>query len=166
VEKHRISTIVEFGCGDGAQLELADYPHYIGFDVAPTSVNLCREKFANKPEYSFHLVGSPVYSDVEPADLALSLDVIFHLVEDEVFETYMQKLFDSARKFVIIYAYDFEKTYASRHERGRNFTGWISRNASEWEMILHIPNRYPYDASDPENTSQSNFFVFGQRSKS
>lgn len=162
VEKHQISSIIEFGCGDGAQLELAVYPHYIGFDVAPTSVNLCREKFADKSEYSFHLVGSPEYSDIEPADLALSLDVIFHLVEDEVFETYMHKLFASSEKYVVIYAYDFEKKYASKHERGRSFTVWIERNAPMWKPVLKVPNQYPYNPSDPNNTSQSDFFVYAK----
>ncbi|MFP4307059.1 MAG: methyltransferase domain-containing protein [Desulfococcaceae bacterium] len=165
VELHQISSIVEFGCGDGAQLELAVYPQYIGFDVAPTSVNFCREKFAGKSEYSFHLVGSTEYSDIEPVDLALSLDVIYHLVEDEVFDKYMHKLFSSSKKFVIIYAYNFEKIYASRHERGRNFTAWVLRNTPNWELVSQVPNRYPYDVSEPENTSQSNFFVFEKRIK-
>lgn len=38
------------------------------------------------------------------ADLSLSLDVIYHLVEDEVFETYINTLFKSARRYVIIYS--------------------------------------------------------------
>ena len=37
------------------------------------------------------------------AELALSLDVIYHLVEDTVYESYMGQLFDSATKYVIVY---------------------------------------------------------------
>lgn len=166
IKEQEISTIVEFGCGDGAQLELADYPSYIGFDVAPTSINLCQEKFAGRPEYNFYLVGSTEYENLQPVDLALSLDVIYHLVEDDVFETYMRKLFSSARRYIIIYAYDFDRTYASRHERGRNFTKWIMQNAPEWKMTSRVPNRYPYDPLNPNNTSQSDFFIFEPRNRS
>src|SRR5215210_4430947 len=33
----------------------------------------------------------------ESAELALSLEVIYHLVEDEVFESYMRRLFGSSK---------------------------------------------------------------------
>ena len=42
----------------------------------------------------------------ETADLALSLDVVFHLVEDEVFAQYMQTLIQAGNRYVIIYASD------------------------------------------------------------
>ena len=38
------------------------------------------------------------------ADLTLSLDVIYHLVEDDVFVSAMRALFDKAARFVVIYA--------------------------------------------------------------
>jgi hypothetical protein len=46
VREHDVASVIEFGCGDGAQLTLADYPSYLGFDVADESVELCRSKFA------------------------------------------------------------------------------------------------------------------------
>src|SRR5690625_7083258 len=36
VSEHGIRTVTEFGCGDGNQLLLAQYPQYLGIDVSPT----------------------------------------------------------------------------------------------------------------------------------
>lgn len=165
VKKNGISSIVEFGCGDGEQLRLANYPSYVGFDVAKTAVDMCREKFSDNPNYEFHLVGSERFNTLQPLDLALSLDVIYHLIEDEVFDAYMRKLFASAERYVVIYAYNFERTYSSQHERGRKFTPWIEHHAPAWKLMQRVPNRYPYDPADPENTSQSDFFVFKYEGK-
>lgn len=45
-------------------------------------------------------------------DLALSLDVIYHLIEDEIFEKYMKDVFRASTKYVIIYSTDFEKSFS------------------------------------------------------
>lgn len=165
VKKNGISTVVEFGCGDGAQLELFNFLNYIGFDVSKTAINVCTQKFTDNPSYEFHLVGSELYNNLQPVDLALSLDVIFHLVEGEVFDRYMWKLFSSSKQYVVIYAYDFERSYSAPHERGRNFTRWVEENAPNWGLTEKVPNRYPYDATDSDNTSQSEFFVYEYRIK-
>ena len=163
VREHEISSVVEFGCGDGAQLQLAKYPIYTGFDVSPKAIEICTTKFEGNTTYDFYLVGSRNFYEFDTADLALSLDVIYHLIEDDVFETYMGKLFASAERFVVIYAYDFDKIYSSRHERGRKFTGWIDVHAQDWTLMQKVPNPYPHDPSDPNNTSQSDFFVYIRR---
>ena len=35
VRARGIDSVIEFGCGDGAQLALAEYPAYVGIDVSP-----------------------------------------------------------------------------------------------------------------------------------
>ncbi len=74
--------MIEYGCGDGNQLILADYPQYIGFDVSPDAVALCKKIFSADLTKAFHLMDE--YNH-QTADLTLSLDVIYHLVEDECF---------------------------------------------------------------------------------
>lgn len=160
VAVHGITSVVEFGCGDGAQLRRACYPKYTGFDVSPTAVEFCRQAFAQKPGTEFFLCGSDEYDAFQPVDLALSLDVIFHLVEDDIYEAYMRKLFRSARRYVIIYAYDCEKVYKARHERGRAFTGWIEQNEPKWRLCRRVANRYPFDPQTPDSTSQADFFMY------
>lgn len=160
IKKNGISTIVEFGCGDGAQLSLLNCPAYIGFDVAEKAIEICKQKFDEEKSFKFFLLDDDEFNLLEKQELALSLDVIYHLIEEEVFESYMKKLFDSASRFVIIYAYSFDKTYNSKHEMGRDFLSWVGKNIEGWELFQKLENQYPYDKNSPDNTSQSDFYFF------
>jgi hypothetical protein len=140
VAKESIRSVIEFGCGDGNQLLLAKYPRYAGFDVSLTAVNKCRKKFHSDATKTFDLMDN--YAG-QSADLVLSLDVIYHLVEDPVFEEYMRKLFLASKRYVAIYSSDFNGNPGSDpHVRARKFSGWIERNLQGWSLIKHIPNRY------------------------
>ena len=86
VRENNITSIIEYGCGDGNQLRSADYPRYLGFDVSPAAVSKCQQIFAQDPTKQFRLISQ--YAG-ETAELTLSLDVIYHLVEDDVFDSYM-----------------------------------------------------------------------------
>jgi len=161
VEKHSVSTVIEYGCGDGNQLTLADYPHYLGFDVSATALMLCRQQFANDNAKSFYAMDE--YAS-QRAELTLSLDVIYHLVEDDIFNDYMKRLFASSDRFVIVYASNTENKVQSRpaaHVRHRKFTRWVEEHESQWQLIEEIPNRYPYSATT--NTgSFADFYVFSK----
>ena len=75
----------------------------------------------------------------ERADLTLSLDVIYHLVEDTVFECYMRTLFDSSKRYVIVYASDTDDNpiHEGTHVRHRKFSRWIRENAPNWTLVKH-----------------------------
>src|ERR1041384_374893 len=97
----------------------------------------------------------------EKADLCLSLDVVYHLVEDAVFDGYMQRLFDSAERYVIVYSSNTDEGPGERvpHVRHREFTRWVAENRPGWKMIRHVPNRFPYGGSAKEG-SFADFFIF------
>jgi SAM-dependent methyltransferase len=157
VRGHEIRTVIEFGCGDGNQLKLMEYPSYLGLDVSETAIAQCRELFAGDYTKRFELISD--YHD-EKADLTLSLDVIYHLVEDEVYERYMRRLFDASLRFVVIYSSNFdEQDPADAHVRHRAFTPWVERNAPQWRLIDHIPNRHPFKG-DPAEGSHADFFIY------
>ena len=151
-------TVIEFGCGDGSQLEIAKYPRYIGLDVSETVIDSCKEKFSSDMSKTFKLMRE---YDGEIADLSLSLDVIYHLVEDEVFEDYMRVLFQAARRYVIIYSSDFDNKegYAGTHVLHRKFTKWVQENVSDWMLLDHIANRYPYKG-DYRTGSSADFYMY------
>ncbi|MGV0961462.1 MAG: methyltransferase domain-containing protein [Limnohabitans sp.] len=161
IKEHDVESVVEFGCGDGNQLRLAEYPRYAGYDVSPRSIEMCRNLFAGDPSKSFHLISE---FTGEKADLSLSLDVIYHLVEDEVFHTYMATLFRSSAQWVIVYSSNRDTNDAdqSLHVRHRKFTEWIAREVAGYELIGHTPNRYPMDRFGAEG-SFADFFVFQKR---
>jgi len=125
-------------------------------DVSQTVIDACRERFADKPCYSFRHTSEAL--DNLRADLTLSLDVIYHLVEDDVFDVYMRRLFDTSTSWVIIYASNEDRAEAA-HVRHRAFTKWIRKNRPEFGLIRVVYNPYPYNPDDPSNTSFANFYV-------
>ncbi len=151
-------TVIEFGCGDGNQLSLATYPEYIGFDVSQTVIGECTKRFSSDNSKMFKLMKD---YDGETADLSLSLDVIYHLIEDEIFESYMRTLFKASNQYVIVYASDSEDNEGleGTHVRHRKFTKWIHDNLPQWKLIEHIPNRYPY-AGDYRTGSFADFYIY------
>jgi len=158
VRKHEVLSVIEFGCGDGNQLTLAQYPDYFGYDVSARAIEICRSKFSNDPRKQFGLVS--IY-DNRLADLSLSLDVIFHLVEDAVFHDYMLRLFAASNRFVGIYSSNTEDSNQSQapHVKHRMFSNWIAENASGWSLLEHVPNRFP-DNGNNRTTSFSEFFFY------
>lgn len=142
VAQHQVSSVIEFGCGDGSQLRFARYPAYAGYDVSETAVALCRQVYATDPTKTFHLMQE--YDGVK-ADLSLSLDVIYHLTEDDTFESYMRTLFGAAERYVIVYSSNTDERSAEqlKHVRHRRFTTWVERHLPEWKLIQHVPNKYP-----------------------
>jgi hypothetical protein len=160
VQENGINTVIEYGCGDGNQLTLAQYPHYIGFDVSTDAITLCRQQFAQDAHKSFKLVRD--YAD-EKAELTLSLDVVYHLVEDAVFDSYMRSLFDAATLYVVIYSSDTNEqtNFQSPHVRHRQFSTWIRQHRPAWTLIRHIPNQYPYQP-DSQTGSFADFYFYQQ----
>jgi len=155
VKDNNIKSVIEFGCGDGNQLSLANYPNYCGYDVSNKSIELCKQKFENDQTKNFkHLseYGKKTY------DLSLSLDVIYHLTEDEVYNSYIETLFQSSKNYVIIYSSNDENIKSTAaHVKHRKFIRDIPSN---YKCIKKIKNIYPYDPKNKKNTSFSDFYIF------
>jgi len=157
VETNKIRTIIEFGCGDGNQLTLAKYPSYTGFDISPDAIAQCKKMFEGDPSKKFYVLSEYKGQD---ADLTLSLDVIYHLIEDDVFKTYMQTLFSSSRQYVIVYSSNVDShSLSSPHVKHRQFTYWVKTNLPEWELIRQVPNLQT-DHPKPAVITKADFFVY------
>jgi SAM-dependent methyltransferase len=157
VKRNQIASVLEFGCGDGAQLALADYPDYVGVDVSPTVLDIARRRFAQDNSKKFFLAQD---AGELTAELSMSLDVIYHLVEDSVFQTYMRRLTDSAQKYLIVYSSDSDERSDAIHVRHRRFTQWIEENSPAFKLLEIIRNRYPFDPGASDTTSFADFFIF------
>ena len=158
IREENVKTIIEYGCGDGNQLKLAEYPSYIGFDVSPKAIALCREIFSGDTTKTFKLMNE--YKG-ERAQLTLSLDVIYHLIEDDVFNGYMHRLFNSAEGFVIIYSSNTieNKEGQGAHVKHRKFSEWVEKLRPEWKLRRHIPNKYPF-TGDIKISTFADFYVY------
>lgn len=157
-----IGSTIEFGCGDGAQLAQGAYGRYIGLDVSPEAIRACARRFAGDTTKSFFLYDPTCFIDhhgLFRAELALSLDVIYHLTEDAVFEAYMRHLFASGSRYVVIYSNDSAEYSPAPHIKYRRFSDWIGVHAAEWVLWRRIPNRFPHTGDD-RTGSPSDFFVY------
>lgn len=169
VATHAVRSVIEFGCGDGNQLSLASYPLYFGVDVSERALEFCRARFDEDISKRFDRCRPPT----ELFDLSLSLDVIYHLIEDSVFEAYMHELFEASRRWVIVYSSDpsqaeihVGRSSGTPHVRHRPVNDWIAVEYPAWRLVRHDENAYPFDPADPDNTSFSDFFVYERGSVS
>lgn len=161
IKDEGVESVIEFGCGDGNQLSMLRVKNYIGVDVSPTIVKKCKDRFKDDSTKLF-LTNEQYLENHLKGMITISLDVIFHLIEDDVFEDYMTMLFDAAERYCIIYACDEDWLESdAKHVRRRKFNKWISENLMEWRLMQVTYNRYPHDGSrNPKDLSFSDFYFY------
>lgn len=163
VHDQSLNTILEWGCGDGNQLRLATYPHYVGVDVSKTAVSMCRRIFADDRGKKFFLLDE-IPAVAQSAECALSLDVIYHLIEDDIYVSYMKRLFASATRFVVIYAWnvDQDSPISGGHVRHRAFLKWVTENVDGWVLFKTVKRD---DKCDNSNAAFADFYIFARQSR-
>lgn len=139
IHQKKIETIIDFGVGDGNQLKYIDIDnkHYLGLDVSSKAIDLCKEKFAKDESKTFRTLTGFDYSS--RADLVLSLDVIFHLVDDGIYTQYMTHLFEMSNKYIIIHSVDMDFVEAT-HVKFRKFTPYVEQKFPQWKLVDIIQN--------------------------
>jgi SAM-dependent methyltransferase len=152
-----IAHVADFGCGDGNLLSLLRPAAYTGLDVSDTALARCRQRF---PQHVFLPFAQA--EGLRPADLCLSMDVIFHLIEQDVFAAYMDALFAHGTWLVLIYASNMDRGWPAPHVRHRRFTDHVAARFPDWRLCAHLPNPYPFDPAHPDETSFADFFVYAR----
>lgn len=160
IEKNKIQTLIDLGCGDGNQLSMLVVPGYLGIDVSETVIDKNRDVHGSTGRRFMTL--DEFKKSTEKAHLTVSMDVIYHLTEEDVYQDYMQLLFDSSEKFCIIYSCNEEAVASDApHLRRRKFTNWVEANRSEWNLKQIVCNDYPFkDMQNPRETSISDFYIY------
>jgi SAM-dependent methyltransferase len=146
VTREKVQTVIELGCGDGQQLALANYPSYLGLDVSATAIDLCRSRFVDDATRAFlwyDPARSVRISNFLQADLTLSLDVIYHLLEDHVYHSYLRDLFALSRRWVVVYSSDKAPERTAPHVKHRKFTQDVTTDHPAFELREVIRNPYP-----------------------
>lgn len=158
VKSNNIRSIIELGCGDGNQLKYFNFPKYIGVDISPDAIKLCKSQFGDDETKSFILDNEIVN---QKAELAISLDVLYHLIEEDIYDMYLTKIFNLAEKYVILYAFnsDSNDNYGP-HVKPRKFTDWIEQNRPDYKLINHIANKFPFEKGKEDTTSFADFYFF------
>ena len=97
IAENRIQSLIDLGCGDASQLALLETEAaYVGVDVSPTALARCA---ARHPGRCF--VTPEGLRLLPPAELTISLDVLYHLIEDDVFLDTTHTLFNWATRLSV-----------------------------------------------------------------
>lgn len=152
ISEKNIKSAIEFGVGDGHNLGFYKIDDFLGLDVSPKVIEICKNRYQNDGSKQFAVI-KPLdeFSCDRKFDCSLSIDVLYHLVEQDVYETHLNNLFASSDKFVIIYAWDTDEEEGmnlSVHVKPRKFTKYISSKFSNWELIGNVKQIYKESSSD------------------
>jgi predicted TPR repeat methyltransferase len=125
IKNYNIQTINDFGCGDGNQIKnILGYSQYNGFDISQTAVKNCQKKYEKNNKMRFY----ESLETIEPADLSMSLDVLYHIIEDELFYSYIDSLFKFSLKYVLVYSTNDKPNKPASHIVWRDFVDYIKSN--------------------------------------
>jgi SAM-dependent methyltransferase len=160
---HDIRKVADFGCGDGNQLKTLECAEYLGLDVSPSAVEQCRALYRRDRTKTFLVNSGPeAIAKVREfgPELTMSLDVVYHLVEDETYERYLANLFDVSSRYVVIYSTNVDKRYDFPHQVDRKFTDYIAKHIRGWRPLQVLAN--PHKGSD----TQSDFYIYEKMDES
>lgn len=123
VDEYHLDILIEFGCGDGNNLGLYNISKYIGLDVSKKAIEICIDKYKDDSSKTFLYYKPSLFkaSKAFTADLTISFEVLFHLVEEDVYKKYMNDLFISSNKYVLIFSTNFIKESEASHMKYRDF---------------------------------------------
>lgn len=155
--KNNIKSLLEYGCGDCNQLNLIECDNIIGVDVSKEAIELCNKKI---PNHKFFTINKNESLSEVKIDLVLSLDVLYHLIEDDVYENYITNLVSLNSDYIIIYSCNFEDdgNYA-KHVKPRNFTKHPSITEN-YDLIHFEKNKYNEKQNDMNLYSNSDWFIY------
>ena len=154
---HDIRKVADFGCGDGNQLKSLKCAEYLGLDVSPSAVEQCRALYRHDPTKTFLVNSGPdAMAKVREfgPELTMSLDVIYHLVEDDTFERYLTNLFELSSRYVVVYSTNFDRRYDFPHQVDRKFTDYVAKHMRGWRLLEALAN--PHKGPD----TQSDFYIY------
>ena len=107
--------------------------------------------FENDPAKHFQLYNGRTVPGLT-ADCTLSFDVIYHLVEDEVYHNYMEALFAMSTKYVVVYSSNIAGWHGAAHVLHRDVVSHIQRTQPGWKLVGTLQNDYS------SRTAQDFFF--------
>ncbi|NOU06448.1 MAG: class I SAM-dependent methyltransferase [Hyphomicrobiaceae bacterium] len=165
VTTHAIRSVVELGCGDGQNCALYDVPHYLGLDISSHALGLAKKRCSDKPGFQFALINDPsplavaalahTHQGHLTTDLSLSFDVMFHLIEDDIYRRYLQTLGLLSARYCLIYATDHDEVEAA-HVRHRHYSDDFVAMNSGWRLRDRLQN----PIYGPEWPQRPHFCVF------
>ena len=158
IDKYNIQTINDLGHGDGNQIANINIrSSYTGYDVSSSARYTCISKYKDNAAYTF--IDS--LTRFNKADLVMSLDVIYHIIEFSVWSQYMIDLF-SLSDLILIYSPDKESK-GDAHYHSRKFTPYIADHFPQYNLIATTKDLSKDLSKDSSKTAK--FYLYGNSSK-
>lgn len=126
-------SLLDLGCGDGLVADGFQVEGYTGVDLVPAAVAAARERFAGRPGWAVLLLDEWEQMML-PVDVAVSMDVILHLIEDAAYFEHLAYLFEVAEHRVGICSTDFEAP-AEGHMRHHQFSIDVEDHFPRWTLV-------------------------------
>lgn len=158
---YAINSALELGCGDGNQTSKLEIQKYVGVDISEKCIAWACKNI-NREGYTF--LTSDEFKEVRTdgmCELGLSLDVVYHLIEDEIYRTYLEDLFAAASRFVLVYSSDMDYfNPAFPHVRHRPVVKDVSELLPGWAFVRTEQNPYHRHPDAQHYGSFADFHLF------
>lgn len=125
-----IDNVIDVGCGDIAFMEGRDIKNYTGIDISQTMVD---RNIKLKPEWNFILSSADVKINGLNGDVAFCHDMLFHIMDDDVYDKILLNLIDYSNEYISIFTWHknplrkwFRSIEHDSYEAYRDFTKYIS----------------------------------------
>jgi len=141
-----VDSVIDWGVGDGTilgQLNLDLLDRYVGVDVSQTILDQVAGLYSGPGRSFIHTSKVCVDEGFRHADLALSMDVLFHFPDDNDYDAYLHSLFNSAGTWVLIYSTNYGPDQTARHVLRRRFTPDVAARYPAWELIEQPDQPHP-----------------------
>lgn len=145
----RPQSVLDLGCGDGRQLTKLHLPdRYVGCDISPTAVERCRQQFPGDPRRNFVVAETPEATAwlADRYDLAMALDVLYHVLTPEAAVQLVATLFRVARHWVVIYSYVTAPQDRAAHIQYHDVCRLAAAHL-DWELFELVPPQAGTDAA-------------------
>jgi cyclopropane fatty-acyl-phospholipid synthase-like methyltransferase len=145
INKYNIKNIIDFGCGDGNQIKEFNIDKYVGIDIALSAINICKMKYKDDNTKSFFTYNE-INNIKSQYDLSISLDVLYHILEEDLFIDYLKKIFNFSSKYILIYSSNYDG-HTEGHMHTRKFTNYVEKLFPNWVLNIKIKQIYPKKSS-------------------
>lgn len=142
------NTLIEVWCGDGNNLQLYKSKTYLGLDISPKAIEICKDLFPNDKYHIFE-----VYKGTEKyrADVVICFDVLMHVFPYSKREALIDHVVSMADEAAVFYTFPHPNNHAP-HLNDYDFHNYIDKYCQiHWYHLSH-PDETPPD-------SQSRFYV-------
>jgi len=136
INRFDVQSVIDWGVGDGvvlAHIDTSRLAGYGGIDVSHSIIDRV-SKTHEGPNRVF-MYADKVRADLTRCDMALSMDVLFHFPDEVDYRHYLDQLFTSAVRYVLVYSTDYGPNQTARHVLRRNFTADLDKLFPDWKLI-------------------------------